>query len=557
MLHRFVRQILALEPLARADVKGRNLRGTARRFQFGCEQFLEQLVVPEPLRFGVQRDDEEILVAQGPDEARALRGRVRIVAARADRRAKRRAEAVEDRRLEQPVAHLGRLPGDRFVGQVLLRVLDSAPQVMQNGRGILVLPERQRHQAEAGDPPFELLLDLGQRIVGQREPDRRFEQRPRFGGVEPEIAHADLVHLPAGSQQGQGDRRIAPRDDDEVQAAGRPREHLLEELVDRRAGPDAVIVVEHENHRCRQGVQLVAQGGGERADRPTGGRRSQPHGVLARVGEDAANGGGDVGHELPRVAFVRVERQPRSGARTASEPAGNQQALAIAGRGGEERQRKIAPGVQALEQAGAGHEVSRQRRAVQLGLQDERSRRRALDRLAVAGDDGAEDRGAEEALAAQRGPNGVHEVFGRAVLEHVGGGARLEHVVHEALLAVHRQRDDLAARRLGENPGGCLDAAHARHRHVHDHHIGPKRLDPLQSPFAVARLPHDREPGLALEQRTKALPHQGMVVDEEDRRRLRCALGHRASEFYMPLGRLLKSPAGRSGRPGRRDRARS
>ena len=76
-----------------------------------------------------------------------------------------------------------------------------------------------------------------------------------------------------------------------------------------------------------------------------------------------------------------------------------------------------------------------------------------------------------------------------------------------------------ASSRAGEQPGR-LDAVEPRHPHVHQHDVGAGGGQPLHGLAAVARLAHDLEVVLAVDEHPEAGAHHLLVVDQEHPDRL-------------------------------------
>ena len=61
-----------------------------------------------------------------------------------------------------------------------------------------------------------------------------------------------------------------------------------------------------------------------------------------------------------------------------------------------------------------------------------------------------------------------------------------------------------------------LQPGHHRHAHVHQHHVGLDLRDQLHGLLAVGRFGDHFDALGQRQQRTDALPHQGLVVDQTD-----------------------------------------
>jgi len=110
-----VDEVLPLAPGARPRVQIGHLARGQTLCQLVLQLSLEQVVKTKPHILAIERDDEDILRPQFADEAVAIEGDVSRVFVGADRLAQRRADAVENGALQQPVAPLGRLAPDDFL----------------------------------------------------------------------------------------------------------------------------------------------------------------------------------------------------------------------------------------------------------------------------------------------------------------------------------------------------------------------------------------------------------------------------------------------------------
>ena len=61
-----------------------------------------------------------------------------------------------------------------------------------------------------------------------------------------------------------------------------------------------------------------------------------------------------------------------------------------------------------------------------------------------------------------------------------------------------------------------LESGHRRHAHVHQHHVGLDLRDQLHGLLAIGRFGDDFDALGQCQQRTDALAHQGLVVDQTD-----------------------------------------
>ena len=156
-------------------------------------------------------------------------------------------------------------------------------------------------------------------------------QVPRLRGREPQLGHAYLGQLAACPQPRQRQRRIAAAGQYHA-CPGRPvldqeRERLVHLL---RA--DHVVVVEDEQGLLpSQIVDQCRDQGLERRRRWRAEQRSHP---FAGPGTGPVQRGHRVAPEPGRVVVPRVQREPGDRVLAAPGPVGEQDCLAVSGRGG-------------------------------------------------------------------------------------------------------------------------------------------------------------------------------------------------------------------------------
>jgi hypothetical protein len=96
---------------------------------------------------------------------------------------------------------------------------------------------------------------------------------------------------------------------------------------------------------------------------------------------------------------------------------------------------------------------------------------------------------------------------------------------------MHAERDHPYVRRRCHHPPGGLDPIQFRHRDIHHHDIGLQLVGELHRLAAVRRLADDLHIGLRAQYHFEALPHDGVIVNQQD-----------ANSFHA-LGFLLKGYA--------------
>jgi len=146
----------------------------ARPRELVAQQAGEQVVVAVPLALGVEREDEQP-VALEPLQAG------RRPAPAGDVVTQRPAQAIEDRGLEQEVAHLGRLAVEHLVAEVV----HDGPVVSGERRYEVVAVgpagQRQRRELQAGRPALGPRVQAGDIVGLEPERERLVEQRRRLG----------------------------------------------------------------------------------------------------------------------------------------------------------------------------------------------------------------------------------------------------------------------------------------------------------------------------------------------------------------------------------------
>ena len=165
--------------------------------------------------------------------------------------------------------------------------------------------------------------------------------------------------------------------------------------------------------------------------------------------------------------------------------------------------------------------------------------RAGLDRA----DEDARELGAEVLLAGRDRADRARQVGLDRVLQDVALHARVERVPHVLLVGVHAEDQDAARGPLLQHLDRRVQPVHLRHGHVHDDDVGFELLDERDALEAVAGLADHRDVGVVFEDAPEPLPHQRVVVDEDDADRLR------AGVFSQCVPPLRARPACRSRAP--------
>ncbi len=122
----------------------------------------------------------------------------------------------------------------------------------------------------------------------------------------------------------------------------------------------------------------------------------------------------------------------------------------------------------------------------------------------------------DERLAARDDADGLRQLLRLHALQHEAARAGAQRVVD--VLVVLERGHDQHARPLdgvGDDRAGRLDAVHAGHAHVHQHHVGVELAGAADGLHAVRRLAHDLDVRLGLQQRAQTAAHERVVVGDE------------------------------------------
>ena len=155
----------------------------------------------------------------------------------------------------------------------------------------------------------------------------------------------------------------------------------------------------------------------------------------------------------------------------------------------------------------------------------------------------------ERRLAPRRLAHRADQFVQPHALEQIRERASAYRRVDMLVLVIGREHDHLRARTMLLDESRRRHAVHLRHHEVHQDDIGREVRREQRRLAARSRLADDLEAALGLEQRADALAHDGVVVHDHDRDRLRhaptstsCAMppasGVRASR-RVPLAPLL------------------
>jgi hypothetical protein len=146
------------------------------------------------------------------------------------------------------------------------------------------------------------------------------------------------------------------------------------------------------------------------------------------------------------------------------------------------------------------------------------------------------ERRREIGLARPHDRERFEQLLRRRALEHVARGPRLEDLVHEVGVFVHREHEHAGARQALADAARDLEPVQVRHRDVHHDHVRARALDLDHGLVAVAGLAHHLHARVALQQRAQAVAEDRVVVGEEDPERRHRVRGTRRVATVPPPG---------------------
>ena len=277
-------------------------------------------------------------------------------------------------KLAQRLGLAGQDLGAQVVHDVAVAGLEAGDERSRVG----LAPQRQPGQVEPGRPALGPLPQPLGLVGGQLQAHRLTQQLVGLGAGEAELGDAQLDQLAAGPQAGQGQGRVDPGGHHQVHVG---RQVLDEEPEAGMAHPvgDQVVVVQHQHQVGLAGGELVEQLRQDHLGEDVGRARALEQGerALAEPGLDHPERLDDIGPEPHRVVVAVVQRQPGDppGAVVGPPPLGQQGRLARPGRGVDQAQPPLGPGLQQPVQPGPGDQPGPDRRRAELGPKEDRPRR--------------------------------------------------------------------------------------------------------------------------------------------------------------------------------------
>ena len=215
--------------------------------QFEAQQIGEQVVVAKPGTGGVERGDERVLVFE------PLQGRLGSGAA-GECIGQRAADALENRRAQEQVAHLRRLALQHLGEEVARHGPLAARELGHEALRVRVRGQRDRRQAQTGRPSLGAFLQRVEPGIRQRD-SAGAEQGAGFVEREAQVGPAQFGQLAREPQAVQAERRLlACREHDPQPCRQPPEQHL--QPRERVAGVELVQVVDHQRERLLEPLEL-------------------------------------------------------------------------------------------------------------------------------------------------------------------------------------------------------------------------------------------------------------------------------------------------------------
>ena len=230
----------------------------------------EQVVEAVPAAPVVERDHEEVVALELLEHPLA-------VGASGQRVGEVRRDPPRDADVEQEGGHLGRLPGQDLLDEVVGDRAQVAGQLAHGHIEVTAALQRQRGEPQAGRPPLRP-VHQGLQLPG-RQPDAvTFEQADGLGVVQAEVGGPQLGQLPRQPQPLQRQRQVGTGGQDQPQAAGAAPQGVGQ--GPQRRGADQLVPV--VQHQCGGPGERLAgrQQPGDEA--PVEGRRGRHRGERAR-----------------------------------------------------------------------------------------------------------------------------------------------------------------------------------------------------------------------------------------------------------------------------------
>ena len=147
--------------------------------QFEAQEIGEQVVVAEPGTAGVQCGDEGVLVFEPLEDRLGPRATGELVG-------QRPADALNDRRTQEQVAHLRRLTLQHLREEVARHCPLASGELGYKALRVGVGCQRDRRQPQTGRPSLGAFVQRGHGLIGQSDPAGA-EKRAGFVEGEPQV----------------------------------------------------------------------------------------------------------------------------------------------------------------------------------------------------------------------------------------------------------------------------------------------------------------------------------------------------------------------------------
>ena len=309
----------------------------------------EQVVVAVPLAARVKRDHEEIPPIED------LERRLAVILSR-DRIAQGTGQPIEDAGPQEEPAHILGLSLQDFLDEVVDDEAIVSGETRDEVVDIVSALHRQSSKLERRDPTLRPLLQSGDLARIEVQLGRLTQIRRSLGTGEAQVCGSNLDELTLSPQTRQRDRWIGACRDHDVRGGRQDLEQETDVVVD-LGGLDRVVVIEHHHGVAPRGGKLVDKRGDDPLDRWGLGllqhREGCPclwKGTMDRCGYGCPEGAG--------LVVARVEGQPRCDAIIRvgrRKPLRKHGGLAESRRGGDERQLRPQPTVQARHEPSASY----------------------------------------------------------------------------------------------------------------------------------------------------------------------------------------------------------
>ena len=296
-------------------------------------------------------------------------------------------------RVEEKGAHLRGLGGQDLLEQIVQNEPVAAAELLDErsdrigrcrvaGAGRDTATGREGRELEAGGPTLGPCFQGSHVGWSQLQAHDLVEEGIGLFGGEAQIGGADLEQLTTSPQTCQRQWRVRARRHGQGDLGWQVVEQKRHRVVDLRV-VDHVVVVESEDSRARESIQVVDEAGDDVLDRQVAFGVHQHQRLATHLGGGGLHGGHQMSQKRPQVGVGTVEGQPADpqclgcpvlgrGLTTGRQPLGQQGGLPEPGGGRNEHQprhrRRLCP--EPVDQALAGDQPTARGRGAQLGTQD-------------------------------------------------------------------------------------------------------------------------------------------------------------------------------------------